>query len=1180
MIDSPNVLSAEQEFAEAEKLSQQESVSAKRQAITKYQAALSRWQTAGDQAHAVQALQGIASTHSSLGEFQAAIERLKAALAILPNPNDLTTKASLLLSLGIQYNSLNEGQPALAALHQVQAIYAAQPNPLGIAFVLISVGSAHTKLGNLSSALMAYEQAYTTFQAEKLYAYETQSLNSIANLYYQKGNTQKALAVYSQSLALGQSNQDIAGQISILESISQLYLEIGQPQKAVDQLLAAIALHQQQNDIFGQALTLGQLSMAYAALGDIPKLQETRQQVLQLQQAIQSLPIDPNQPLPVAQLAGIYAMIATTYSLSESAKAIDLYTQALAILRASENQWIEGQILSQMATVYDTAGEKQKALDALHQALSIYQARQDRAQTAIQLRDLAMIYASLGEYQTALDHYQQALTLQQQIGNQPKQALTLRNVAQLYGTLGDYTLSLENYSQALALFQSIENRSQEALTLNQIGALYRDRKQGTQALDYYTQALPITEATGEFAMTLMTLSSMVKTYRLLEDSAKALETANYVLKIARDRGDKFYETSALSLLGGAYLSAGDYLKGIEVITQAIQNWRQLGIRDAEVNALHILGNLYTKMGQYQLAIDTYQQELALTKVLSDPVKQADALYEIAVTESLSGNLSAAKSSLELTLETVEDLRVQVISPELRTSYFATVQRYYHAYIDLLMQLHKQQPQQGFDALALHVNERDRARSLLDLLTEAKINIRAEIDPQLLQQETALKQKLSALESQRIAIANSAAPNEAELKILDQQTYNLLTQYRELQTQIRQASPQYTTLTQPQPLTLSEIQQQVLDPDTILVEYSLGEERSYLWIATQTSLTSHELPHRAIIEAAAQAFLSVIKNPKDTTYPEKIAAVAEPLSQMILSPFIQSFSQRRLLIVGDGILQYIPFATLPIWHPESTQPSPLVIDYETIILPSASAIAVLRQTQRDRALAAREIAIFADPVFSPTDERLMATPQPADPQTLQEPGATFDRLFHTRQEAQNILERFNTSSTKQLFDFQATRNAAIDADLANYKIIHFATHGVLNTNYPALSGVVLSLVDQAGQPQNGFLRLHDIFNLQLSAELVVLSACETALGQDKPGEGLLGLTRGFIYAGAARMVISLWPVNDDSTAELMTRFYQAMSTEHLSPAIALKQAQVEMLEAYYSPYDWAGFIIQGEWHNYS
>jgi CHAT domain-containing protein len=188
------------------------------------------------------------------------------------------------------------------------------------------------------------------------------------------------------------------------------------------------------------------------------------------------------------------------------------------------------------------------------------------------------------------------------------------------------------------------------------------------------------------------------------------------------------------------------------------------------------------------------------------------------------------------------------------------------------------------------------------------------------------------------------------------------------------------------------------------------------------------------------------------------------------------------------------------------------------------------------------------------------------------------LPFTRIEGDRILSLVPNTQSRSAFDFAANRAIVTSPELSRYQIVHFATHGILNSQNPELSGIVLSLVDEQGTPQNGFLRLNDIFNLNLPAELVVLSACETGLGKEIRGEGLVGLTRGFMYAGAPRVVVSLWSVDDEGTSELITRFYKKMLQQGLKPVAALRAAQVEMWksEDWKASYYWAAFVVQGEW----
>jgi CHAT domain-containing protein len=310
--------------------------------------------------------------------------------------------------------------------------------------------------------------------------------------------------------------------------------------------------------------------------------------------------------------------------------------------------------------------------------------------------------------------------------------------------------------------------------------------------------------------------------------------------------------------------------------------------------------------------------------------------------------------------------------------------------------------------------------------------------------------------------------------------------------------------------------------------------------------------------------------------------------MILQPAVSQLKGKRLLFVGDGVLQYVPFASLPVPTAGPTSSyRPLILDHEIINLPSASVMAALREETAGRSRASKTLAVLADPVFQNDDPRIGNAESgkiSADASTeayrsAKESGLdSFVRLRFTREEANEITRLVSSDKRLEALDFAASRANATSAALGQYQIVHFATHGLINNRHPELSGIVLSLVDEKGQAQNGFLRLYEIYNLKLGADLVVLSACQTAVGQEVRGEGLLGLTRGFMYAGAPRVVATLWQVDDRATSELMKRFYQKMLGEGLRPAAALKAAQVSMQsdKRWSSPHFWAAFTLHGDW----
>ncbi|HEU4386782.1 MAG TPA: CHAT domain-containing protein, partial [Blastocatellia bacterium] len=460
---------------------------------------------------------------------------------------------------------------------------------------------------------------------------------------------------------------------------------------------------------------------------------------------------------------------------------------------------------------------------------------------------------------------------------------------------------------------------------------------------------------------------------------------------------------------------------------------------------------------------------------------------------------------------------------------------------------------------------------------------------------------------------------------------------DLEGRIRSTSPRFASLTQPRTLTLAEIQKDVLDPKTVLLEYSLGKERSYLWFVSSDSLSSFELPGRGEVEKSARLVYELLtarsrsyKNASeksealslaDTRYREAAAS----LSRMVLGPVADRLKGKRLLIVAEGALQFIPFGALPApaagrprqyprkptdkvrggRSPRRLSARPLIADHEIVSLPSASALAFLRRETAGRKPAPNLVAVIADPVFDNSDVRLesvrsskmsetrgvqsiavmsvnsaenSALRRSADETGVLSGSPIFNRLPFTRLEARYILAASPAGASMRALDFDANKKTATSPELSKYRIVHFATHALLNNRHPQLSGLVLSLVNQRGEPQDGFLRLHEIYNMSLSADMVVLSGCQTALGKDIKGEGIVGLTRGFMYAGATRVMASLWKVDDDATAELMRLYYNRKIKSGLTPAGALRSAELAMWKrgTWKSPFYWAGFVIYGEW----
>ena len=901
------------------------------------------------------------------------------------------------------------------------------------------------------------------------------------------------------------------------------------------------------------------------------------------------------------------------YSTRQYEKSIAYYEQALVIRREVKDRAAEGGTLNNLGVAYNTLRRSQKAIEYYEQALAIKRELKDQAGEASTLHDLGWAYIGASRSEESIATFSQSLAIVRELKNRSGEASALDGLGMVYISLSRFEKVIEYYEQALAIKRELKDRGGEGFTLMNLGVAYASLGRYEKAVEYSEQGLAISRDTKARFMEGRTLSDLGKTYNAMGFPEKAIEYLEQALAINREVRDRMVEGYTLSTLGSAYHQRGVTEKAIEYYEQALVIYREIKRRPQEGSALNSLGELYRGQRQYEKAAQYSEQALAISREVKNPVYELQALSNLARTDSELGNLAQARSRIEEGLRVAESVRSEIVSPVSRASLLACVQSSYQLYTDILMRQHKSDPSKGLDALAVEVSERQRARSLLDLLTEAGTDLRQGVDSTLIERERSLAKQLNDKAQARAATPEQAASLKREVSQLE-------TDLERAQAAIRKNSPHYAALTQPQPLKLREIQAQ-LDADTLLLEYALGENRSYVWAITKDSLTSYELPKEEIIRKSAlvvHALLTARSTNKSgesalqrrdriTQAEAQLPAAAQSLSQTLLAPLAAQLGDKRLVIVADGALQYIPFAVLP--DPSSTaigsrqSAPPLIVNHELVSMPSASALAIQRAELAGRQLAPKMLAVIADPVFDRSDQRFTTrvseasdnaqtrTLTPNSERTLEHLAEKQDdkggfttrklvipRLAYTRLEADQLLALSPKTSNFRAIDFQASRATVLSSDLGQYRYVHFATHGLLDTERPGLSALVLSMVDSQGKQQDGFLRANDIFNLKLPAELVVLSACQTGLGKEIKGEGLVGLTRGFMYAGAARVVVSLWSVNDKATAELMTKFYEKMLKQGERPAAALRAAQVEMWKQkqWQSPYYWAAFTLQGEW----
>lgn len=884
--------------------------------------------------------------------------------------------------------------------------------------------------------------------------------------------------------------------------------------------------------------------------------------------------------------------------LGEHHRARELFQEALPLWRGLGEPSFEAKTLDALGTADYFLSDYEKALEHYLAALPLRRAAGDREGEAATLNNISVGHGVLGRLSASLTWQEQALALHRELGDRRGQASLLHNMGVSSFKTSRMQEALDRLHEALSLSRAAGDRQQEASTLGALGTVYALLGEPREALLHYGQALGLWNTLGNRTGQAATLAKIGRAHAELGETAAALEHYRKALDLHRALGDRA-ESETLLSMGMAYKDLGDLDDAERVLGEGLRLARETRNLSFEASLLRALGQVDAARGDTPGALDHLERALSLCRRLSDRGEEAFTLHELAKVELGVGSLSRARERLESALQLLDAVRQEVVRHDLRASLVARAGEVHDLYLETLMREHARAPGSGFDSRAFEASERSRAQSLLELLSESRLDLREGAGPALLERERSLQEQLAFRLDQQMRLLTGPNTDEQTAKA-EADVQAARREYEDLQAQIRVSSPRYATLRHPPVLPLGEVQTRILDPGTLLLEYALGEERSFLFAVTSDALRTYALPGRAQVEDAARRAYERLSDRRDAagraggeaTNRDGDARRAEALgtlSAMLLGPVAAEMESKRLLVVPDGALQYVPFAALPVpGRPEV----PLVTEHEIVAAPSASLLAALRAEAAGRSRPARTVAVFADPVFDGWDERVRSrSVRRAPPGDRHAPpgdltraatesglsGEALPRLTYTRREARGILGLCPAREAKAALDFEASRKAAVGEDLADYRFVHFATHGFFNNAHPDLSGLVLSLVDRHGNPQEGFLSAGEVFNLKLSADMVVLSGCRTALGRQMKGEGVVGLTRAFMYAGTPRVLASLWKVDDAATAALMTRLYEAMLVRGLAPAQALRQAQLGLSRErqWRHPYYWAAFQLQGD-----
>jgi CHAT domain-containing protein len=938
--------------------------------------------------------------------------------------------------------------------------------------------------------------------------------------------------------------------------------------------------------------------------------------------------------------------------LSEFHEALKLYKQAAVFSEKSGNRMAHGRALSQIGLVYSYMGNNIAAKRHLEEALAILKvAENDPDATARKvygeaLSNMAEVIYAEGYLPKALDEFKDARRfLADGLGGQAKIHLFAGYIA---GSLGDADKAVIEVNQSLVGYRAIENKDGEGFALSALGQFHTFKGNQELAAQLHRQAIDIFRAVGDQLGEAIARNGLGQAYDNMNDDSLAQQNYNEALRLYENvdaldfvagmtfklatfhqkRGNNeqslMYlqrcltlsraakkvrnEANALSEIAMVYASQEHRDQAAKQHRKAQRFYKLIGDRRGLAIELNKYGDFLFTAGERQQALNTYREAASLSEKIGDKSILLTTLYNLARAHRALSDYEAGLDVIKQAIELSEELRANVGSPDVRTSLFSGFRQYYDLYRDILMDLHRMDPGKDYGTQAFFISEESRARSLLDQLNESQANLREGATADLRRREREVNGMIQSLAEYWYDLSLSNRKDSTDLVEIGNRMDRLRAESHDIQATLRAQNLKRLAIAPLELKDLGQIQKELQAAGAMLLEYSLGDERSYLWAITPDSVQSFELQPRKILEAATREVYDLMTTRQkldggaygdyrpiieaaDACYPEK----AVQLSQMLLGPVAGQLGTRRLIVVTEGALQYLQFEALPIpgmISIESGTPPYLIQTNEVVVLPSMSTLLTMRAERSRAALPGKIVAVIADPVFQSQDERVKrrefaettahAASSPIDQQgsdDLTRDGGP-SRLVYASEEADAISEAAPWGTTMVAKGFDASRETAMSPRLGEYQIVHFATHGFLDSEHPELSGIVLSKVDQNGVRKIGLLTLPDIYSLDLSAELTVLSACQTALGKEIKGEGLVGLSYGFMSAGSKSVVASLWKVDDRATNVLMSDFYQSMLRNGVPPVTALRAAKLKMIKdkRWSQPYYWAGFVFQGDYQS--
>ena len=994
---------------------------------------------------------------------------------------------------------------------------------------------------------------------------------------YSRNEAEKAVAAWTAAAEKLSKSGDAVGLAKAYAGLGAAYLKLSDCTRAEKFFALADDLYTRGGDASGHASCLTGLAEAAFQQGDFDKSASIRKESLAVRdQTGDSL----GKAVDLVGLAQVYS------KRGMRREAVNTYTEALKIfLSANSNEGVASAV-SGIGIEYNRLGAYDMALECHTESQQIHKAAGNDFQAARDLANLGNVFEAVADYPEALDHYRKAFHIQERIKDEAGSATSLLNMGISNKNLGNYAHSLRQLREALEKFQAVGNRSGTADAYSNLGVLYKNIGAIKKAETYHLRALQSHQDLNDSTGWASDLANLGVICALRKDHGQALRHFDQARKIFDKTHDRKQAAIAVFNAAAVLVEQGKLKEAAERLDAAAADFESLNYAEGLGWCKLVRGEIEKRQGKLKGAQIFFKQALEICGRTEMPELSCQCRGALAGTLAEEGNTQEAIVLYAATVDQLEKLRRNVGTFQLASAFLAKSSDVYHSVVNLLAERAKDEPTTG--ALAYRYLEMGRARSFIDMLVESGIDVRKGADPDLLRQEKFLLARISSISNTILTELRTGAPPE-RIQALREKLQTTETDYHRLQIELKDKCPEYARLYYPEPLTAEQVQQ-TLEPDAVMLEYSVGKEQCFLFALTRGELQVYPLPAEAEIRQATEKFRELVLSRDSRDY----CALASQLYEMLVSPADGLLAgKKNIIVIPDGPLHYLAFECLlteRVSRPDFSRLPYLLRKAAVTYAPSATALTEIGRRQKQQAPNDKQMLICADPDYGTDEDEVHQTMRHA--RSLRN---SLVRLPYSALEARNLSSIFKPGEVLVLDRASASEERLKTMNLSAFRYVNFATHAFLDEECPQFSSIVLA---QGNGAEDGFLQTQEIFNLKLNARLVTLSACSTACGELLNGEGVVGLSRAFFYAGTPSVVASLWNVNDASTAKLMTELFTAIKSRGRTPAEALREAKLRIIDAaspasfsvvpakqtpgqldtggsYAHPFYWAAFVLIGK-----